>query len=199
MLWCVCARGLRRQTWADGPQRCSHTVSGHCDWCIATSKKVEHLAADPQSELIRPASSLFSRGQRADGWFGQNTHTFSTFPPWRKACALLTSPSPLQGGHDGGAGRTCAQSHGEEPRRHTDLLLHLDGENLTPSLFWGAFVAEATPYASANVEHMSPAFVWYVRKNHSINTKHKETKKSYSPLHLWEKYFLKFFLNVRII
>lgn len=104
---CVClhTRGLRRQTWADGPQRCSHTESGHCDWCIATSKKVEHLAADPQSELLGPASSSFSRFQRADGGFGQDKHTFSTFPPWRKACAEpQTSPSSRQGGQDGGAG-----------------------------------------------------------------------------------------------
>lgn len=104
---CVLTRGLRRQAWADGPQRCYHTVSGHHDWCIATSKKVEHLAADLQSELIGLPFSLFSCSERADGWFGQNKHSLSlnssTFPPWRKACAGETSSSSLRGGLHAGA------------------------------------------------------------------------------------------------
>lgn len=149
---CVCTRGLRSQAWADGPQRCYHTVSGHCDWCIATSKKVEHLAADPQSELIGPAFSLFSCCERADGWFGQNKHTLGTrhFPTLKGACiscTLETSPSSLQGGHEGGAGRG-GWAHGalETDRDGTVkprvTVLHLDGEDLTLSLFWGGLLVK---------------------------------------------------------
>ncbi len=159
MCVCVRTRGLRSQAWADGPQRCYHTVSGHCDWCIATSKKVEHLAADPQSELIGPAFALFSCCERANGWFGRNKHTTHTralgtrhFPTLKGACighALETSPSSLQGGHDGGAGQGGWVHAAMETSRDGTLelrvtVLHLDGEDLTLSLFWGGLLGSSS-------------------------------------------------------
>ena len=138
MCVCVCVIAYQRaegsQAWADGPQRCYRTVSGHCDWCIATSKKVEHLAADPQSELIGPAFSLFSCCERADGWFGRNKHTHthththsehSTFPPSREpgcmGCALenFSLASARRSRWWCRAGRTSARSHVGEQRRHS--------------------------------------------------------------------------------
>ncbi len=123
---CVRTRGLRSKAWADGPQRCYLTVSGHCDWCIATSKKVEHLAADPQSELIGPAFSLFSCCWRADGWFGRNKHTLGTqhFPTLKGACMGCARWKLLprlckEVRMVVQEGRMGERSHGDERRRHT--------------------------------------------------------------------------------
>lgn len=151
---CVCVFSVCvPQAWADGPQRCYHTVSGHRDWCIATSKKVEHLAADPQSELVGPAFSLFSCCERADGWFGRNKHTLKnaalSHPQGSLGRAPETSPSSLQGGHDGGAGRDneCTEPWRRAETEHWNLLCYTWMEKIWP---WvdseGAFVSAATPY-----------------------------------------------------
>lgn len=52
------------------------------------------------------------------------------------------------------AGRMGARSRGDEERRHTGLLLHLDGEDLTLSLFLGPFVSGAAPYVLVSASNV---------------------------------------------
>jgi len=109
------------------------------------------LLTRSQSSLALPSPYLAALREPTGDLVRINTHwERSTFPPWRKParavrwkllpCLCKEVMMVVQ------AGRMSAQSHGDKQRRNTGLLLHLDGENLTLRMFWGAFVSKATPY-----------------------------------------------------
>lgn len=113
------------------------------------------LLTRSQNSLALPSPYLAAAREPMGDLVGINTQSErNTFPPSREpactGCALEASSLVLQGGHDGGAAR---EDKCTEPWRQTEtahwnfgLLLHLDGEDLTLSLFWGGFVSRATPF-----------------------------------------------------
>lgn len=138
------------------------------------------LLTRSQNSLALPSPYLAAAREPA-GDFGQNKHTHTHrlrtqhFPTLKGACiscTLETSPPSLQGGHDGGAG-------GEEDRdsalKLRVTMLHLDGEDLTLSLFWGGLVSEGAPYDLVSASNMkqftsclSKSLLFYVAECHKF-------------------------------